>query len=232
LEFSTETIYFVSQSAFFMQEQQPTLEAIQDIRRIMDRSSRFISLSGLSGISAGVSALAGAWWAGRIFDKYYLAYTETGDDNTGFQQLKWKLLIVAGIVFVAALASSLFFTWRKASRDRQALWNATSRRLVINMMIPLIAGGIFVVTMLQYDEWRFVAPACMIFYGIALVNGSKYTLGEVRYLGISEIILGLVAAQPVFVGYGLYFWALGFGVLHIIYGIYMWMKYERKENLA
>jgi hypothetical protein len=44
-------------------------------------------------------------------------------------------------------------------------------------------------------------------------------------LGICEIGLGLIAS--IYMGYGLLFWAVGFGVLHIIYGIVMYMKYER-----
>jgi len=110
------------------------------------------------------------------------------------------------------------------------LWNHTSRQLTINMMIPLVAGGLFVLTMLQHDDWRFITSATLIFYGIALVNGSKYTLSDIRYLGISEIILGLVATQ--FIGQGLYFWAIGFGVLHIVYGFIMWWKNERKPAMA
>lgn len=212
-----------------MQEKDPSLEAIQDIRRMMDRSSRFISLSGLSGISAGVFALAGAFLGGRTLNQYYEEkYKIYGYQGAEFQSLKGQLLLIAIGVLVAALLSSYYFTWRKARADHQTLWNPTTRRLIINMMIPLVAGGVFVLTMLQYNEWRFVAPACLVFYGIALVNGSKYTLGEVRYLGLLQILLGLVGAQPYFVGHGLYFWALGFGFLHILYGVFMWIRYERK----
>jgi hypothetical protein len=96
------------------------------------------------------------------------------------------------------------------------------------MTIPLVAGGIFVLGMLRYDEWAFVAPACLVFYGLALVNAGKYTLADIRYLGYCEIALGLV--NMFVIGSGLYFWAMGFGVLHIIYGIIMWNKYDRKRS--
>ena len=66
----------------------------------------------------------------------------------------------------------------------------------------------------------------LIFYGLALINSSKYTFFEIRYLGIAEIVLGLIAS--VFVSSGLILWAAGFGLLHIIYGIIMYYKYERK----
>ena len=95
------------------------------------------------------------------------------------------------------------------------------------MIIPMVAGGLFILGMLQYGEWRFVAPCYLVFYGLALVNASKYTLTDIRYLGYGEIALGLINMQ--FIGFGLYFWSAGFGVLHIIYGAIMWWKYERKS---
>lgn len=224
------TLYY---KVLFMSEQNqpltsdPTgLETLQDIKRIMERSSRFLSLSGLSGIAAGICALAGAWFANQRLDNYYLRYNGRryyeGED---FHELKIQLLIIAAIVLVVVLLSAFYFTWRKAQRNHLPVWDHTSKKLFMNMLIPLVAGGVFMLSMLQYDEWRYIAPACLIFYGLALVNASKYTLIDIRYLGLLEIGLGLVSTQ--FVGYGLYFWAAGFGLLHIIYGGIMWWKYER-----
>ena len=147
-----------------------------------------------------------------------------------FQRLKLNLFLLAGTILCLALLSAFYFTWRKTKEDKVPLWNHTSRQLTINMMIPLVAGGLFVLSMLQHNDWRFITPACLIFYGVALVNGSKYTLSDIRYLGILEIVLGLISTQ--FIGYGLYFWAIGFGVLHIIYGFIMWWKNERKPAIV
>jgi len=203
-----------------------TLQEISDIKRIMERSSRFISLSGLSGIAAGLCALTGAYFANNILTDYYFEYNRSGYTDQNFESLKVKLLIVAGIVLAAALILSFIFTWRRAKQNHLPVWDLTARKLMWNILIPLIPGGLFMLAMLQYSEWRFVAPACLIFYGLALVNGSKYTLTDIRYLGYLEIILGLVNTQ--FTVYGLYFWAVGFGILHIIYGVVMWWKYERQ----
>lgn len=204
----------------------PSLEDIKDIRRIMERSSRFISLSGLSGVSAGICALIGTYAGYRILDNYYGSYNSrgifSGDD---FSLLKLKMLAVAGTTFIVAFISSYYLTWRKARRQGLPLWDHTSRRLAWNMIIPLVSGGAFILGMLRYDAWLFVSPACLLFYGLALVNASKYTLSDIRYLGYCEIVLGLV--NMLFPGYGLWFWAAGFGVLHIVYGTLMWMKYER-----
>lgn len=214
------------------QNQTDTLQDVRDIRRMMERSSRFISLSGLSGVAAGLWALIGAWFARNItFENYYTEYSRRGSYNEqDFITLKLELLGLAAAVFIAAFLSAFYFTWRKSHKQGLSLWNYTSRRLFWNTAIPLVAGGLFILAMLQQNDWRFIAPSCLIFYGLALVNASKYTLTDIRYLGYCEIILGLINTQ--WIGYGLYFWALGFGVLHIIYGVIMWWKYERVNSAS
>lgn len=208
-----------------MIEKNQPLETLQDIKRMMERSSRFISLSGLSGVAAGICALIGAWFAKQKLDSYYIEYISKGFTDNSFNELKIHLLVLAGATLSAAWVSAFYFTWRKARHNSLPVWDVTVKRLVINLLIPLAAGGLFILSMLQNDEWRYVGPASLIFYGVALVNASKYTLTDIRYLGYCEIILGLINTQ--FIGYGLYFWAAGFGVLHIIYGFIMWWNYER-----
>jgi heme/copper-type cytochrome/quinol oxidase subunit 3 len=194
-----------------------SLEALQDIRRMMERSSRFISLSGLSGLCAGICALVGA----------FVAHTWMAHDFVKGQEheLKWQLIALASAVLIAALASSSWFTWRKARRNGLPIWDHASKKLVINMLIPLAAGGFFILGLFYNMDWQYVAPACLVFYGLALVNASKYTLTDIRYLGMLEIVLGCL--NMYYPHGGLYFWAVGFGVLHIIYGLIMWWKYER-----
>jgi hypothetical protein len=211
------------------EQNQPTdsLRDIHDIRQIMERSSRFISLSGFSGIAAGFWALVGAAIAQYvIFENKYTGYEGRGHyKGKDFAQLKLELFLLAAGVFAAASLSAFYFTWRKSNKEGNSLWNHSSRRLFWNMVLPLVAGGFFILGMLQYEEWHFVSSACLIFYGLALVNASKYTLTDIRYLGYCEIIIGLLNMQ--WIGKGLYFWAIGFGVMHIIYGAIMWWKYER-----
>jgi len=197
-----------------------SLEALQDIKRMMERSSRFLSLSGLSGVSAGICALIGAWIA------YGWLTPSAGDDLVRSQYpLLQRMIILALGVLAAALATSTFFTWRKARRSSLPIWDLTAKRLAVNMAIPLAAGGFFVLGLLDHSGWQYVAPACLVFYGLALVNASKYTLTDIRYLGLLEIVLGCI--NMYYPHEGLYFWAAGFGALHIVYGLIMWWKYER-----
>ena len=205
-----------------------SLETLQDIKRMMERSSRFISLSGLSGVSAGICALVGAYVAHIWIDQYYGSggiVSRHGYMLEDAHLLKWKLIMLAGAVLAAALLTSTWFTWRKARRSNLPIWDLTSKKLAINMAIPLLAGGFFVLGLLDHSDWDYVAPSCLIFYGLALVNASKYTLSDIRYLGLLEIALGCI---NMFYGHlGLYFWTAGFGFLHIIYGLIMWWKYEK-----
>lgn len=196
---------------------------IQSIRSIMERSVKFLSLSGLSGILAGLYALAGASVA------YYLVYYP--DPPFGFElhidteQGITKLLILAIIVLGLSLTTGILMSVRKAKKFGVKFWNATSRELFINLLVPLASGGLFILILIYRGYFGLVAPASLFFYGLALVHGSIYTFKEIRYLGFTEIILGLLSA--LLPGYGLLLWAVGFGLLHVVYGSVMHYRYDR-----
>ena len=214
-----------------MNEQQQSLQDIQQIKQMMERSSRFISLSGLSGIAAGTCALIGAWLANSIItdnggpSEYREAIVKGIGSETLQDFMGHKLFQVAAITFCAALLFSFLFTYLRSKKNMIPLWGSNSKRLLINVAVPMFAGAIYLFKQMQFGNYGLIAPGCLIFYGLALVNASKYTLGEIRYLGYCQIVIGIINCW--FVGYGLYFWAMGFGVLHIIYGLVMWYRYER-----
>lgn len=206
---------------------QQHLEAISDIRRMMERSTRFLSLSGLSGVFAGVSALAGAVTAYTLFRSYYDRWEVRGHyDDADFSMLRLQLIVLGLGVMALALCGGTYFTWRRARKNNVPIWDATSRKVLFNALIPMLAGGAFIAGLIYNRLDVLVAPSCLIFYGMALLNASKYTFSDIRYLGIAEIGLGIL--NVFFLRRGLYFWAIGFGVLHILYGIIMWWKYERQ----
>ncbi len=186
---------------------------LQEIKKLMERSSRFISLSGLSGVFAGIYALIGAWVA-----HLQLLRIESSDSLL-------PLVITAVSVLTASIITAIFLTTRNARRKNQKIWDKLSQRLLWNLSIPLLAGGLFLLILIGQQQFELVVPIMLIFYGLGLINGSKYTLDDIRYLGYLEIILGLMATW--FQGYGLIWWALGFGLLHIVYGTWMYWKHER-----
>lgn len=200
-------------------KEQDYINDLKEIKDIMNRSSRFLSLSGLSGISAGVCALVGAFFA------YDILYN-IGLDRNFIGQKKINALIGIGtLTLVAALSFAYYFTKREANKRGESLWDLQAKRLIINLMIPLVTGGLLTLALVERGLVGLAAPLTLIFYGLALVNASKYSVSELRGLGIIEIILGLLATQ--FIGYGLWFWTFGFGFLHIAYGLYMYFN-ERK----
>ncbi len=215
-----------------MKEKQAGLDTLKDIKQMMERSSRFISLSGLSGIAAGICGLVGAWFAYQVIGNTMHVRFQSFDYNsvTIKKFMGYRLFTIAVFTLVSAIAVAFLFTWWNSKKNNISLWGSTSKRLAVNFLIPLIAGGIFLLRLIALEYFGLIAPGCLIFYGIALVNASKYTLGEVRYLGYGQIILGLINCW--FLGSGLLFWTLGFGVLHIVYGAVMWWKYERKDHAA
>jgi len=194
-------------------------EDIKEIKDIMNRSTRFTSLSGLSGVAAGVTGLSGAlaaWWF-LFRGRGYLEH----DIPMNTPHLK-RLLAVAVGTLVAAAVTAIFFTVRKAKGAN--VWNAQARRFVINLAIPMTAGGLVCLFMLYKGMTGYALPLSLIFYGLALVNASRDTLREIRTLGLLETALGLLALP--LMEYGLLFWALGFGVLHIVFGIMVQWKYR------
>lgn len=216
----------------FMSQQQESLQELKHIKQMMERSSRFISLSGLSGIMAGLCAIVGAYFADNIIHPSTagLVPNENYQGSSGFntvqELLKNQLFMIAVYTFTSAFILAFLYTYLRSRKTAVPLWGTSSRRLLFAVALPMIAGGIYLLKIIQLGNYGLIAPGCLIFYGLALVNGSKYTLGEVKYLGYLQILLGILSCW--IIGYGLYFWALGFGILHILYGVIMWYKYERK----
>ncbi len=201
-------------------ESKDYLKDISEIKELMNKSSRFISLSGLSGILAGIYALIGAAVA------YWLVTTSGRDylilDGKIFRLVMLDLFLIAFF----SIATAIYLTTKKAKKNGAKIWDATSQRLVFNFLIPLVVGGLYILIILGQQKYGQTGALMLIFYGLALVNASKYSIGDIRYLGFIEIILGLICA--LFPGYGFWLWVVGFGVMHIIYGSWMYFKYDRK----
>jgi len=199
-------------------ESKDYLKDLNEIKDLMNKSSRFISLSGLSGILAGIYALIGAAIA------YWLVTTSVRGYLILDGQIYRLCLLILFLVAFLSITTGIFLTTRKAKKHGEKMWDMTSRRLVTNFLIPLIAGGIYILIILNQGKYGHTGALMLIFYGLALVNASKYSIGDIRYLGYIEIILGLIAA--LFPGYGFWLWVLGFGVMHIVYGTWMHFKYD------
>jgi len=191
------------------------LKDLSEIRAMMEKSSKFLSLSGLSGVSAGIFALLGAFFALQKFKEVKI---------TGFTEgLPFFYISLALAVLLLALGFGIYFSVRNARRKNLPVWTNTTKYLLISLFIPLAAGGLFSIVLWYRGMPELIFSSTLIFYGLALLNASKYVMNEIQYLAIIEIILGLIAG----ITFGLIFWTIGFGLMHIIYGIYMYLKYEK-----
>lgn len=196
---------------------------IASIRSVMERSVKFISLSGLSGIMAGIYALAGASFAYFLIYYPHLPFGfrfSFNDEGT----ILFKLEMIAGVVLLLSLGTAYYLSAKKAKRLGLSVWNKVSRLVLLHLLIPLASGGLLILIFLSRGYFEFVAPCCLIFYGLALVQASPYTFKEIQYLGFIEILLGLLCT--IVSGYSLIFWSVGFGLLHIIYGFVMYYRYD------
>ncbi len=204
-----------------MNEEQDYIRDIAQIRTIMERSSKFLSLAGWAGIMAGLYALAGAYIAYEVldFNPDKLMYTTAQPSSL------LKVIGLAVLILLLAIGTAIFLSANKAKKRGEKLWNAIVKRLIINMAVPLIAGGLLVLILIAKGLIGFIAPFTLLFYGLALFNAGRFTYEVMKSLGLIQIGLGLLSAY--YVEYGLVCWALGFGVVHILYGIYMHYRYER-----
>lgn len=202
-------------------------EDIKTIKKIMEESSRFLSLSGLSGLFAGFIALIGGVVAyfvilksNSLLSDEYLISLSAKEAGT----IKTQLIIDASFMLIFAIGTAIYFSYKKSQEQGLKIWTPISKRLLINLLIPLVTGGFFIIILYVENQFQLIVPCMLIFYGLALVNAGKFTYREVFYLGLIEIMTGL--ASSVFIEYVLYFWCFGFGLLHIAYGLIMYRKYE------
>ena len=219
------TLYF--KVLLIMENNPSSAEDLKTIRKIMEESTRFLSLSGLSGIFAGTFAILGAIAAWIIIpgDSFW----DVGESlatlpGTGAGVIITKIIIDAVVVLLLSVLFALFLSVSRARKTNKKIWSPVSKRLLVSFIVPLATGGLFVVISLIQKNYSLIIPGFLIFYGLSLVNAGKFTYSEVFYLGILEVITGLISL--LFPGSGLIFWVFGFGLLHLAYGLFMYRKYE------
>jgi hypothetical protein len=202
-------------------------EDIKTIKKIMEESSRFLSLSGLSGLFAGFLAVLGGCIAHFVILKNgnpFLKETLAALPDKEIFSLKIQLLADALIVLALALSGSFYFSFRKARQKKQKIWTPVSKRMLVSLLIPLITGAFFILIFITDNQWQFIVPAMLTFYGLALISAGKFTYSEVFYLGLAELLTGFASAA--FHEFSVFFWITGFGFLNILYGLFMYRKYE------
>jgi len=216
--------YFAIQSTFKMEQKEQYVNEIKAIRQMMEQSSRFLSLSGLSGILIGVYAIIGAYIAHVIIKGKELINNPASLNS----ELVSQLIVLSIFVLLVSIVTIIILTYRKTLRDGYKIWNKGTRLLILNLAVPLLSGGILTSIFVVQGFYGTVAPALLVFYGLALVNAAKFTRQEIYYMGLCQIVTGIIAA--LLPGYALILWAFGFGVIHIFYGTIMHFRYDHHSK--
>ena len=208
-----------------MKTEQEYTRDLTEIRSMMERSTKFLPLAGWSGIMIGLYALVGVYIADRLMNIEGGVVVYNTLEKQEITASVLHLFLLGTGILVLAIGTAVFLSYRKSKKINERLWNSAARRLVVNMAIPLCTGGLLILILMAKGLLGLILPLTLIFYGLTLLNASKITYEEIKYLGFIEIVLGLVAAY--FIEYGLIFWAIGFGIMHIVYGIYLHLRYEK-----
>jgi len=214
---------FALQSTFYMQKEQDYLKDIIEIRAMMERSSKFLSISGWSGIMAGLYALIGSY-IGYAFLKFNPKEVFIAESENMAHTIT-NLIILASVILILSIGTAIFLSYTRATKRGEKIWNATSRRLLTSMAFPLVVGGILILILITKDLIGLLIPLTLVFYGLALYGAGNFTFREIKFLGLIQVVLGLIAACCI--EWSLILWAIGFGLMHILYGIYIHLKYER-----
>jgi hypothetical protein len=212
-----------------MSNQKEQLDAINDIKKLMERSSKFSALSGLSGIIVGIMALVCIGISYTILGitplepiSYLSILNRDGAIDTELLKL---LIINFSVVLLASFLTAIWLSNKNAVKKGEQIWDLTAKRMLINFSIPMFAGGAYCFILFTQNHIELILPATLLFYGLALLNASKYTVEDIKYLGVLLVLLGLFAS--IYVDEALLLWGIGFGALHIVYGSFMYFKYEK-----
>ena len=199
-------------------ENKEALNTLNDIKEMMERSSKFKAISGLSIVIVGILA--------SLVSAYIYFFLGDYSINT---PTKWRITTYITVsLLVLAFFIVFIMAYIKAKRHNlRFTLDATMRRLLLNFFIPLGAGGLLCIALLMQHRYGLVSSITLVFYGLALINSSHFSYPALRYLGYAELVLGLI--DCFLVDYALLIWFIGFGVLHIVFGIIFMLRYERSK---
>ena len=180
-------------------ERQQAQEALAYIRQTMESASSFTALSGWGLVAVGVVGLAAAGVAWRSGVPERLS--------------AWLPAAVLGVL-CSGIANAA-----KARRLEMPLWTGSLRK-VAWVMAPALAAGALMTWALDQAGVRYLMPGMWLaLYGAGVTAGGTFSIRAVRWMGIALLLLGALAfVDP---RQAIVYLALGFGVLHILFGLYV-----------
>jgi hypothetical protein len=175
-------------------------ENLRFIRDAMARASAFTAVPGWGGVAMGVSAIVTAAISGP-------------PDNS----VRWAMTWFAEAAIAVAIA--LVAINRKAARTGVPLWTAApARRFALAFVPPLVSGMVLTPVFATLGLMARLPGCWLLLYGTAVATGGAFSVKVVPVMGLCFMALGIIAfAAPADIGHWLL--AIGFGGLHIVFGI-------------
>jgi len=190
----------------------------------MERHSSFFSLSGFTGILIGIVGCIAIFLVDTMTHGY-------GINFDGFSQLPILFLEIGIMVIgILTIVLSLFILWKrgrnKAKKNKQGLWNAFAKKQRINLLLLLLVFLVILILIGSKGYYRLITPLLLSFYGLLLLNLSRFQSKSLLFLGLATLILGIVS----YVSYTdkIFLLALGVGIFPIIYGLLTFNKSKKQ----
>jgi hypothetical protein len=177
------------------------IENLTFIRSTMERATAFTAVPGWGGVAMGVTALIAAVVAAR---------QETADG--------W--LVVWLVEAVVAMGIESFAIARKARALGGAILARPAKRFLLSFTPPIAAGAILTLALYQAELYRALPGLWLLLYGTGVVTGGAFSVRAVPVMGLCFMVLGMAAALGP-ASWGDPLMALGFGVLHIGFGVFI-----------
>ena len=155
------------------------LESVFEIKELMEKSSKFISVSGIAAILAGIYALAGAYIATQVITSdMYLSDT-----------LKLMAIIAMAVLAAAAVTAGIL-SYCKSQKMGQKFFSRLTYRALWNFSLPMLTGGVLCISILMHEYYDILASVMLLFYGLALVNVSKFTYSSIVWVRLCFHLFG------------------------------------------
>ncbi len=180
-------------------------ENLRVIRQLMERSTKYSTFSGFSGILAGAASITGCLVTRS------LSQTDPAAFRVAF-------LVTWSLVILFAIGADYLLTKRRAARVGKRVLSRLGKQMFLASAPGLGTGALLTLYFLRHNLLGDIYPVWMLCYGIAVCAVGLFSQREVSYLGAAFLLAG--AATLLFCPtFGLPMMAVTFGAFHILYGI-------------
>jgi len=223
------TLWFTLQYKVKRMEHQKHLENLSELKSILSKNTRFLSFSGLSGVIAGITALAGEY----LFYNLYLATFSSSSNyadvrNLADMKLFYSALLIALSIIGISVIVGVILARKKIRMQGSTVNRDLLKNTLIHILVPILVGGAICFVASFTDHFIYIPAFLLIFYGLGLFNGSRFSFDDLKIVGLVFMGLGLITyAYP---NLSMWTWGLGFGVGHILYGLRVYFVHDRKSE--